>query len=178
MWMTTPPASSACAWRGRCASLRRARPCGRRDGPCGQHQDEDFFGGQALNPPWAHDRRLASLHRSSGPELFRKMRYGRDERRGHIMNKKLLAGLAAVGLLAGGGSATALAATGAPAAATSTAAVGSSISRAPSCGPLGSLVTRGTITQAQAIAIHNAFASYLHGHWRSMLDTVLGKLVK
>ena len=48
----------------------------------------------------------------------------------------------------------------------------------PSCGPLGSLVTKGTITKAQAIAIHNAFVSYFYDHWRNTLDTVLGQLVK
>lgn len=94
------------------------------------------------------------------------------------MNKKLLAGLAAVGLLAGGGSAPALAAAGVPAAAASATAVVSSTFRGPSCGPLESLVTKGTITQAQAVAIHNAFISYLHDHWRNMLGTVLGQLVK
>jgi hypothetical protein len=94
------------------------------------------------------------------------------------MNKKLLAGLAAAGLLAGGGSATALAAAGAPAAAASTAAVVSSTSRGHTCGPLESLVIKGTITPPQAIAIHDAFISYFHDHWRSMLDTVLGQLVK
>ena len=94
------------------------------------------------------------------------------------MNKKLLSGLAAVGLLAGGGSATTLAATGAPAAAASIAAVASSTSKAPDCGPLGPLVAKGTITQAQAIAIHNAFISYFHDHWRKVLDTVLGQQVK
>jgi len=99
-------------------------------------------------------------------------------RRGDIMNKKLLAGLAAVGLLAGGGSATALAAAGAPAAAASTAAVASSTSKVPDCGPLGPLVAKGTITHAQAIAIHNAFINYAREHWRNMLDTVLGQLVK
>ena len=94
------------------------------------------------------------------------------------MNKKLLSGLAAVGLLAGGGSATALAAAGAPAAAASTATVASSASKAPDCGPLGPLVSKGTITHAQAIAIHNAFISYVHNHWRNTLDTVLGQQVK
>jgi hypothetical protein len=94
------------------------------------------------------------------------------------MNKILLAGLTAVGLLAGGGSATALTAAGAPAAAASTAAVVSSISERPSCGPLGSLVAKGTITQAQAIAIHNGFISYMHDHWQTMLGTVLGQLVR
>jgi hypothetical protein len=94
------------------------------------------------------------------------------------MNQKLLAGLAAVGLLAGGGSVTALAAVGAPAAA-STAAVASSTPTpmGPSHGPLGSLVAKGTITQAQATAIRNAFITYTQGHWRSTVDTVLGQLV-
>jgi hypothetical protein len=94
------------------------------------------------------------------------------------MNKKLLAGLAAAGLLAGGGSSTALAAAGAPAAAVSTAAVASSTSKAPDCGPLGPLVAKGTITHAQAIAIHNAFISYVREHWRSVVDTVLDQQVK
>lgn len=103
------------------------------------------------------------------------------------MNKKLLSGFAAVGLLAGGGSATALAAASAPAAAASTsvfastsraAAVASSTSKAPECGPLGPLVAKGTITKAQAIAIHNGFVSYFHDHWRNILDTVLAQQVK
>jgi hypothetical protein len=94
------------------------------------------------------------------------------------MNKKLLAGLAAVSFLAGGGGATALAGVGAPAAAASTAAVVSSTSRMPCHGPLGSLVAKGTITKAQAIAIHDALITYVRGHWRSTLDTVLGPLVK
>jgi hypothetical protein len=93
------------------------------------------------------------------------------------MNKKLLAGLAAAGLLAGGASTTALAAV-APAAAASTTAVASSTSKAPNCGPLEPLVARGTITHAQAMAIHNAFVKYVSGHWRSTLDTVLGQEVK
>jgi hypothetical protein len=93
------------------------------------------------------------------------------------MNQKLLAGLVAVGLLAGGGGATALATVGAPAAAASTAAVASSTSKTPSHGPLGSLVAQGTITQAQATAIRNAFVTYTQGHWRSTVDTVLGQLV-
>jgi hypothetical protein len=92
------------------------------------------------------------------------------------MNQKLLAGLAAVGLLAGGGSAAALAAAAAPAAA-STAAVASSTDMKPGHGPLGSLVAKGTITQAQATAIRDAFISYGQSHWRSTVDTVLGQLV-
>jgi hypothetical protein len=93
------------------------------------------------------------------------------------MNKRLLAGLAAISLLAGGGSATAFAAAGPPAAAARTTTVASSTSRAPDCGPLGPLVAKGTITRAQAVAIHNAFINYVRGHWRNTLDTVLGQLV-
>jgi len=110
------------------------------------------------------------------------------------MNKKLLAGMAAAGLLAGGGGAAALATAGVPSAAASTAAVASSTSRMPSHGPLGSLVAKGTITQSQATAIYNALISYMHSHWQNMhgqrhggmsailarggaLDTVLGQLV-
>jgi hypothetical protein len=94
------------------------------------------------------------------------------------MNKKLLAGLAAASFLAGGGGTTALAAVAAPAATASTAAVASSTSGMPDHGPLGSLVANGTITKAQAIAIHNAFITYVRGHWRSALDAVLSPLVK
>jgi hypothetical protein len=93
------------------------------------------------------------------------------------MNKRLLAGLAAVGILVGGGSATALAADGSPAAA-STAAAATSTAKAPDCGPLGPLIAKGTITHAQAIAIHNALISYVRDHWRNTLDTVLGQQVK
>jgi len=93
------------------------------------------------------------------------------------MSKKLLAGLAAVSFLGAGGGTTALAAAGAPAAAASTAVV-SSTSRMPGHGPLGSLVANGTITKAQAIAIHNALITYVRAHWRSTLDAVLGPLVK
>lgn len=97
--------------------------------------------------------------------------------KGGIMNRKLLAGLAAVGLLAGGGSTTALAAADAPAGAASIA-VASSTSKAANCGPLEPLVAKGTITRAQAIAIRNAFIRYVHDHWRSTVDTVLGQEVK
>lgn len=93
------------------------------------------------------------------------------------MNKKLLAGMAAVGILASGGNATALAA-GVPAAAASTAAVASSTSKPPECGPLGALVAKGTITHAQAIAIRNALITYVRDHWRNTLDTVLGQQVR
>ena len=93
------------------------------------------------------------------------------------MNRKLLAGLATVGLLASGGSATVLAAA-APAAAASTAAVAPSTAKAPDCGPLAPLIAKGAITHAQAIAIHHAFINYVRDHWRSTLDTVLGQEVR
>lgn len=94
------------------------------------------------------------------------------------MNKKLLAGLAAASFLAGGGGTTALAAVGAPAATASTAVASSTSRMPPGHGPLEGLVAKGTITKAQAIAIHNAFVAYVRGHWRSTLDAVLGPLVK
>jgi hypothetical protein len=91
------------------------------------------------------------------------------------MNKKLLAGLAAASFLAGGGG---MAGVAAPAATASTAAVAASTSGMPGHGPLESLVAKGTITKAQAVAIHNAFVAYFRGHWRSTLDAVLGPLVR
>jgi hypothetical protein len=94
------------------------------------------------------------------------------------MNKKLLAGLASIGLLTGGGSAAAFAAAGATAAAVTPAAVASSASGGPSCGPLEPLVAKGTITHAQATAIHNAFITYMHDHWQAIVATVLGQQVK
>lgn len=108
------------------------------------------------------------------------------------MSKKLLAGLAAAGLLAGGGGATALATAAVPSAAASTVAVASSTSCTPGHDPLTSLVAKGTITQSQATAIRSALISYVHSHWHNMrghqwhedmsamrgaLDTVLGQLV-
>ena len=56
------------------------------------------------------------------------------------MNKKLLAGLAAVGILAGGGGAAALATAGAPAAAASTVAAVAGTPGVAAYGPLGSLI--------------------------------------
>jgi hypothetical protein len=111
------------------------------------------------------------------------------------MNKKLLAGLAATGLLVGGGGAAALTTAGSPSAATSTVAVAASTSPMPWVhGPLASLVAKGTITRSQAIAIHHGLVGYVLSHWQSMrgwchggmpamlarggaLDTVLGQLV-
>jgi hypothetical protein len=97
-------------------------------------------------------------------------------RRGDIMKMKLLAGLAAVGILAGSGSATALAAPG-QAASTSTVAVANA-SKSADCGPLAPLVAKGTITHAQAMAIHKGFVNYIRAHWRAVIATVLGQQVK
>ncbi|HWF81315.1 MAG TPA: hypothetical protein VN695_12095 [Streptosporangiaceae bacterium] len=94
------------------------------------------------------------------------------------MNKKLLSGFVAIGLLAGGGSATALVAAGAPAAAASPTATASSTAKAHDCGPLEPLIAKGTITRAQAMAIHNGFSRYFHDHWRNILDTVVAQQVK
>jgi hypothetical protein len=116
-----------------------------------------------------------------------------------IMNKKLVAGLAAVGILAGGGTAAALITTGggAPATASTITAV-STTATVPAGSPLASLAAKGTITQAQATAIHNALITYMRTHrhdfgdhragsWpdgmpmlaaNGPLKTVLGQLVK
>jgi hypothetical protein len=112
------------------------------------------------------------------------------------MDKKLLAGLAAAGLLVGGGGAAAVTATGSPSAAASTVAVASSTFPMPRAwhGPLASLVAKGTITKSQAIAIHDGLVSYMVSHRQSMrgwchggmsamlarggaLERVLGQLV-
>lgn len=112
------------------------------------------------------------------------------------MNRKLLAGLVATGLLVGGGGAAAVTTASLPSAAASTVAVASSTYRMPSAwhGPLASLVAKGTITKSQAIAIHDGLVSYMASHRQSMrgwchggmsallarggaLETVLGQLV-
>ena len=111
------------------------------------------------------------------------------------MNRKLLAGLAATGLLVGGGGAAAVTTPGSPSAAASTVAASSTF-RMPWAwhGPLAPLVAKGTITKSQAIAIHDGLVGYMAGHRQSMrswchggmsailarggaLDTVLGHLV-
>ena len=102
------------------------------------------------------------------------------------MRRKLLAGLAITGLLAGGGDTVAVALAGVPPAAASTVTV---TSRMP-ChgGPLQALVAKGTITKSQATAIRTGLVSYVHSHWQHMrghnmsalraaLDTVLSRLV-
>jgi polyhydroxyalkanoate synthesis regulator phasin len=115
------------------------------------------------------------------------------------MNKKLVAGLAAVGVLAGGGTAAALITAGGAAPATaSTVTTVSTTATVPVGSPLASLVAKGTITQSQATAIQNALITYLREHRLDMgarcagswsdgmpmlashgpLKTVLGQLVK
>lgn len=111
------------------------------------------------------------------------------------MNRKLLAGLAAAGILAGGGGAAALVAAGAPATAGTAATVSSTVTVPGYYGPLGSLVAQGTISRSEAAAIHNGLMTYMHSHWQQMrgecgsgatpwmlekggpLATVLGQLV-
>src|ERR1017187_7726316 len=92
------------------------------------------------------------------------------------MNKKLAAGLAAAGILAGGGSAAAMAAAGSTApAAASTAAATASTPAMPCTGTaLASLVSKGTITQAQATAIQNAMWTYARNHLGDMRDYMDG----
>jgi hypothetical protein len=87
------------------------------------------------------------------------------------MNKKLVAGLAAVGVLAGGGTAAALITAGgtAPATASTITAV-STTATVPAGSPLASLVAEGTITGSQAAAIQNALITYMREHRQDMSD--------
>jgi len=91
------------------------------------------------------------------------------------MNKKLVAGLAAAGVLAGGGTAAALitAAGMAPATASTITAVSTSATT-PAGGPLASLAAKGTITQSQARAIQNALITYMREHRQDMGDHCAG----
>jgi hypothetical protein len=86
-----------------------------------------------------------------------------------IMNKKLVAGLAAVGVLAGGGTAAALITAGGAAPATASTAV-STTATAPAGSPLASLATNGTITRSQATAIQNALITYMRENRHDMGD--------
>lgn len=81
------------------------------------------------------------------------------------MNKKLLASLAAAGVLAGGTTAAVLAATGgiAGAAAAPSAAASTPPSMPCTGDALRSLVSKGTITQAQATAFQDALWAYMRG---------------
>ncbi len=79
------------------------------------------------------------------------------------MNKKLVAGLAAAGVLAGGGTAAVLITAGGAAPATTITAVSTTATvRAGS--PLAQLVANGTITRSQAAAIQNALVTYMREH--------------
>ena len=116
------------------------------------------------------------------------------------MKRKLVAGLAAAGVLAGGGTAAALVAAGGmtPASASTITAV-STTATVPAGGPLASLAAKGTITRAQAAAIQDALIAYMREHRQDMgghcatswshgtpwmlasggpLQAVLGQLVK
>lgn len=80
------------------------------------------------------------------------------------MNKRVMAGLAAAGLLAGGASTVALVTGGGVAPAGATVAAAYSTPRMPCVGnALSSLVRKGTITPAQAMAVQKAF-------WTAMRD--------
>jgi len=82
------------------------------------------------------------------------------------MNNKLVAGLAAAGVLAGGGTAAALitAAGTAPASANTITAV-STTATMPAGSQLASLAAKGTITQSQATAVTSAFTQQIRAHW-------------
>ena len=90
------------------------------------------------------------------------------------MNKKLLAGLAAAGVLAGGGTAAALITAGMAPATASTIAAVSTTATTPAGGPLASLAAKGTITQSQARAIQNALITYMREHRQDMGDHCAG----
>jgi hypothetical protein len=93
------------------------------------------------------------------------------------MNKKLLAGLTAAGVLAGGASAAALitGAGAAPARATTTIAAARSTPQVPCTGSaLTSLVRKGTITQAQAAAVQQALRTYMRDHSGRMSEHMGG----
>ncbi len=80
------------------------------------------------------------------------------------MRKKLLAAVAAGGVLVSGGTAAAVfaATRGTDAQPAMTVAATTTVPWAQ--GPLAQLVAKGTISQAQANAIHNALLSYLRQH--------------
>ena len=82
------------------------------------------------------------------------------------MKKMMVAGLAAVGVLAGGASVAALVTGGGAAPATATTATAESTTAQMPCagGALSSLVRKGTITKAQATAIQNALWTYMRDH--------------
>ena len=81
------------------------------------------------------------------------------------MRKKLVAALAAGGVLVGGGSAAAVfAATSSAQAAPATATATATTPAPYTHGPLGELVAKGTITQAQADAIRTAMIGYMQNH--------------
>jgi polyhydroxyalkanoate synthesis regulator phasin len=79
-----------------------------------------------------------------------------------IMNKRVMAGLTAAGILTGGASAVALVAGGGVAPAGATVAAAYSAPRMPCAGnALNSLIRKGTITQAQATAVQKALGTYM-----------------
>lgn len=108
--------------------------------------------------------------------------------------KKLAGGIAVAAVLIGGGTAAALTTTAGTATARTVAAT-SATPVVPASSPLGALVARGTITRAQADAVHNALYTYMRAHRQEVRDhrsattppmlatngplqTVLGQLVE
>jgi hypothetical protein len=78
------------------------------------------------------------------------------------MNKRVMAGLAAAGVLTSGLSAVALVTGSGVAPASGAAAAAYSAPRMPCAGnALNSLVRKGTISRAQATAVHDAFRRYM-----------------
>lgn len=110
------------------------------------------------------------------------------------LRKKFAAGVVVAGVLAGGGTAAAVLAGSAPAMAEGTTIAAAATTPAPSCVPvpLQGLVGNGTITQAQATAVHDALFAYVQANRpvpgtnataspmlapNGALQTVLGQLV-
>jgi competence protein ComGC len=93
------------------------------------------------------------------------------------MNVKLAASLAAAAVLAGGGTTAAWAATGSttPAAAGTAAASASAPALPCASTALATLVSNGTITEAQATAIQNAMQAYMRGHLGDMRGYMSGR---
>jgi hypothetical protein len=89
--------------------------------------------------------------------------------REEIMNKKVIAGFAAAGVLTGGAGAASVLTDGSVAPVSAMFAASHSVPRM-SCavGALNHLVRTGMITQGQATAVQNAFSTYMRDHSRPM----------
>jgi hypothetical protein len=100
----------------------------------------------------------------------------RNDRR-KIMNMKLAASLAAAAVLAGGGTTAAWASTGSTTPAAAGTVAGSASAPALPCAStaLAALVSKGTITQAQATAIQGAMQAYMRDHLGDMRGYMSGR---